>query len=66
MPCVKINNVGTASGHMMSFLDQDEKTVMHMINVNMTTCIMLTHAFPPIISVKGRGAIINISSVASM
>ena len=66
MPFVIVNNVGMAGEHMMRFLDQDVKTVINMINVNMTTCIMLTHAFPPSIRVKGRGAIINISSVASM
>ena len=62
----KVNNVGMAGEHMMRFLDQDENTVMNMINVNMTTCTMLTHAFLPTMRGKGRGAIMNISSVARM
>ena len=66
MPFVIVNNVGMAGEHMMMFLDQDVNTVMNMINVNMTTCTVLTHAFLPRMREKGRGAIINISSVARM
>jgi 17beta-estradiol 17-dehydrogenase / very-long-chain 3-oxoacyl-CoA reductase len=66
MPCVKVNNVGMAGQHMMRFLDQDENAVMNMINVNLSTCTVLTHAFLPSMRGKGRGAIINISSVARM
>ena len=66
MPIDKVNNVGMARAHMPRFLDQDENTVMNMINVNITTCTLLTHAFLPRMRGKGRGAIINISSVARM
>ena len=61
-----VNNVGMAGEHMMPFLEQDEKTVRNMLNMNMTTCTVLTHAFLPNMKKKGRGAVINISSVARM
>ena len=51
---------------MMRLLYQDENMLMNMINVNMTTCTVLTHSFLPRMREKGRGAIINISSVARM
>eukprot|EP00092_Neocalanus_flemingeri_P040992 GFUD01044635.1.p1 GENE.GFUD01044635.1~~GFUD01044635.1.p1 ORF type:complete len:315 (-),score=67.28 GFUD01044635.1:264-1208(-) len=63
---ILVNNVGTAGEHMMPFLDQDEATVANMITVNMTVITMLTHALLPAMKKKGRGAVINISSVASL
>ena len=61
-----VNNVGMAGDHMMPFLEQEKETVLNMMTVNMTAATMLTHALLPIMIEKGRGAIINISSVASM
>ena len=61
-----VNNVGTAGEHMMPFLDQDSVNVDHMISVNIAVITRLTHAFLPQMKRRGRGAIINISSVASL
>ena len=61
-----VNNVGSAGEHMMPFLEQEEKTVRDMMVVNMMPCTLLTHAFLPAMREKGRGAIINISSVAAV
>ena len=50
---------------MMPFLDQDEDLVGSMIMVNMSVVVRLTHTILRMMKQKGRGAVINISSVAS-
>ena len=63
---VLVNNVGLLGGHHMPFLELDRKTVIDMINVNITAGTYLCHALLPKMKEKRKGAIINISSTASL
>ena len=51
--------------HQMSFLELDESTVIGMINVNVLTATVLCHSILPKMKKRGKGAIINISSIAA-
>ena len=63
---VLVNNVGLLGGHFMPFLELDRKTVVDMINVNVTAGTYLCHALLPKMKQKRKGAIINISSTGSL
>ena len=62
---VLVNNVGMLGEHQMPFLELDESTVSGMINVNMLAATVLCHSILPKMKKKGKGAIINISSIAA-
>ena len=49
----------------MPFLALDEPTVVGMINVNILAATVLCHSLLPKMKEKGKGAIINISSIAA-
>ena len=63
---VLVNNVGLLGGHHMPFLELDRNTVIDMITVNITAGTYLCHALLPKMKQKRKGAIINISSIASL
>ena len=60
-----VNNVGLLGGHAMPFLELEKSTVLDIINVNVTAATFLCHSLLPKMIAKGRGAIINLSSIAS-
>lgn len=62
---ILVNNVGMLGPHFMPFLELDAKTALDMITVNITAATMLCHHMLPDMIRKGKGAIINISSMAS-
>ena len=62
---VLVNNVGLLGGHAMPFLELEKIAVLDIINVNVTSATHLCHSLLPKMIAKGRGAIINLSSVAS-
>ena len=62
---VLVNNVGMLGEHQMPFLALDEATVVGMINVNILAATVLCHSLLPKMKEKGKGAIINISSIAA-
>ena len=62
---VLVNNVGILGPHWMPFLEMEENDIKDIMNVNMTTTVSLCHALLPSMVKKGKGAIINISSVCS-
>jgi len=62
---ILVNNVGMLGPHHMPFLELDAKTAEDMITVNITAATMLCHHMLPDMIKKGKGAIINISSMAS-
>ena len=63
---VLVNNVGILGEHHMPFLELDRNTVINMINVNVTSGTVLCHHLLPKMKERGKGAIINLSSSASL
>lgn len=62
---VLINNVGASYPYPMYFHELEDELVNRLINVNInSTCWMTRIVVPSMIS-RGRGAIVNISSIAS-
>lgn len=62
---ILVNNVGILGPHYMPFLELDAKIAEDMITVNITAATMLCHHMLPDMVNKGKGAIINIASMAS-
>ena len=62
---VLVNNVGMLGPHQMPFLELDQQTVIDMINVNILSATVLCHSLLPKMKEKGKGAVINISSLAA-
>ncbi|MGL5152327.1 MAG: SDR family NAD(P)-dependent oxidoreductase [Clostridium sp.] len=58
-----INNAGF--GEEESFLDDSLENNMKMINVHINATLKLTYEFGKLMKVRGRGYIINVSSMAS-
>ena len=63
---ILINNVGVLGPSHLPFLELDKTSVKEIILINTLPMTMFTHAFLPEMVTKGRGAIINISSVAGI
>ena len=62
---VLINNVGILGPHWMPFLEMEAKDIKDIMNVNMMATVTLCHAILPDMVQKGKGAVVNISSVCS-
>merc|ERR1711936_398287 len=62
---ILVNNVGILGPHYQPFLEVDPKIVKDMITVNITAATVLCHELLPSMVQKGKGAIINIASLAS-
>jgi len=62
---ILVNNVGILGPHYQPFLELDAKIAEDMITVNITAATMLCHHMLPDMINKGKGAIINIASMAS-
>ena len=63
---VLVNNVGMLGEHHMPFLELDLKTVTGMINVNILAATVLCHSLMPKMKQQGKGAVINVSSIANL
>jgi short-subunit dehydrogenase len=57
-----VNNAGL--GLNTSFLKSDVEAEQHLLNLNVVAVMRLTHAALPKMVERGRGAIVNVSSVA--
>merc|ERR1711976_780209 len=60
-----VNNVGVASDGLKYFPEASEETMWNMINVNMASVTIMMKMVLPRMEAKGKGAIINVASVAS-
>lgn len=63
---ILVNNVGVMYDYPQYFLDVPDKKLYDLINVNMTSVIMMTHIVLPHMCKRKRGAIINMSSSAGL
>ena len=57
-----VNNAGMGLGH--SFLRNDVEDELRMLDLNVRAVLRLTHAALPGMAERGRGGVINVSSVA--
>ena len=62
---VLVNNVGVASDGLQYFPEASEETMWNMINVNMASVTIMMKMVLPRMEARGKGAIINVASVAS-
>lgn len=58
-----VNNAGF--GSYGPFAAQDVRREKEMVAVNITAVVALTHAFLPMLTARGRGAILNVASTAA-
>lgn len=63
---VVVNNVGMMGPGYNNMADMEKKAVKEIITVNVLPLTMFCHAFLPDMAKRGKGAIINISSVAGL
>jgi len=63
---VLVNNVGMMGPGYNNMADMEKKAVKEIITVNVLPLTMFCHAFLPDMAKRGKGAIINISSVAGL
>jgi len=63
---VLVNNVGMMGPGYVNITDMDKKSIKEMLTVNMFAVTLLCHALLPDMTGRGRGAVINISSVAGL
>lgn len=63
-PDLLINNAGM--GDYGKFADAEWEKLDSMLQVNITALTHLTHAILPVMRARGKGAIINVSSLASI
>ncbi|CAH3194616.1 unnamed protein product [Porites evermanni] len=63
---ILVNNVGVMYDYPQYFLDVPDKKLYDLINVNMTSVIMMTCIVLPHMCKRKRGAIINMSSSAGL
>ena len=62
---ILVNNVGMLGPHHMPFEELDYEMVTGMVNVNILSATVLCHSLLPKMKKKGKGAVINVSSVAN-
>jgi short-subunit dehydrogenase len=60
---ILINNAGF--GHTIDFIDEDNKSIVDELTVNVHTLVELTHAFLPAMVERKEGIIVNIASTAA-
>jgi len=60
---VLVNNVGIMGPHFMPFLDMDQRIIEEMVRINVATATQLCHTLLPAMVSRGRGAVVNISSI---
>jgi len=63
---ILVNNVGVMGPSHLPFLELDKSSMKEIIIVNTLPITLLCHAFLPDMVAKGRGAVINICSVAGI
>jgi len=63
---ILVNNVGVLGPSHLPFLELDKSSVKEIITVNILPTTLLCHAFLPDMVARGRGAVINIASVAGI
>ena len=63
---ILINNVGVASDGVNYFHTASEETMWNMINVNMGSVTIMMKIVLPKMEARGKGAIVNVSSMASV
>jgi len=63
---VLVNNAGMMGPGYVNITDMEKKSIKEMLTVNMLAVTLLCHALLPEMTGRGRGAIINISSVAGL
>merc|ERR1712156_39434 len=62
---VLVNNVGVSTDGLKYYTEASEDTMWNMINVNMASVTIMMKMILPRMEAKGKGAIINVASVAS-
>jgi hypothetical protein len=60
---ILVNNAGF--GHTIDFIDEDNKSIVDELTVNVHTLVELTHAFLPGMVERKNGVVINIASTAA-
>ncbi|NBR65081.1 MAG: SDR family oxidoreductase [Micrococcales bacterium] len=60
---ILVNNAGF--GHTIDFIDEDNKSVIEELTVNVHTLVELTHAFLPGMVARKDGIVINVASTAA-
>jgi len=60
---ILVNNAGF--GHTIDFVDEDNKSIVDELTVNVHTLVELTHAFLPVMVERKEGIVINIASTAA-
>jgi len=63
---VVVNNVGMMGPGYNNMADMEKKAVKDILTVNILPLTMFCHAFIPDMAKRGKGAIVNISSVAGL
>jgi len=63
---VVVNNVGMMGPGYNTMAEMEKKSVKDILSVNTLPVTMFCHAFIPDMATRGKGAIINISSVAGL
>uniref|UniRef100_A0A0A9ZC68 Inactive hydroxysteroid dehydrogenase-like protein 1 n=2 Tax=Lygus hesperus TaxID=30085 RepID=A0A0A9ZC68_LYGHE len=63
---ILVNNVGIAPEKWEAFCNHDNKYMLTSININMTSCVMMTHIILKHMIPKNRGLIVNVGSMSSL
>uniref|UniRef100_A0A182IK51 Uncharacterized protein n=1 Tax=Anopheles atroparvus TaxID=41427 RepID=A0A182IK51_ANOAO len=63
---ILVNNVGVSHGAPKQAVDVPKQVVWDLINVNMASTTLLCHMLAPGMKQRGRGLIVNISSISAV
>ncbi|KAF6200127.1 hypothetical protein GE061_006428 [Apolygus lucorum] len=63
---ILVNNVGIAPEKWEAFCNHDNQYMLASININMTSCVMMTHIILKHMIPKNRGLIVNVGSMSSL